>query len=66
MKKVVAKGAKNGNAKITEEVVGKIRDMSERGMTQALINNIIGVSPSLVSQIVRRKVWAHVLIYFFG
>lgn len=52
-------GAKNGRAKLTEQDVLEIRERHARGEKRALVAERFGVSPTLISQIVSRRVWAH-------
>jgi len=51
------RGSSHGNAKLTEEVVIKIRADTR---SQSKIARDLGVSQSLISQVKRRKVWAHI------
>ena len=55
-----AKGSRNGNSKLTEEVVRSIRLMYSNGIKQTEIGRTFGVTQVLVSQIVLRKIWKHV------
>lgn len=52
------KGANHGEAKLTDAAVRDIRARWKRGNGVALAAEY-GVSPSLVSLIVRRKAWTH-------
>jgi hypothetical protein len=54
------KGSQHPLAKLTEEDVRSIRDMYARGDTQNYIALLYGISQSLVSDIVQRKIWKHV------
>lgn len=56
-----ARGAKNGNSKLSEETVIEIRKLYASGIArQREIGAIYGISPTLVGQIVRRQIWVHV------
>ena len=56
-----ARGESSGNSKLTEAEVAAIRKAYATGRwTQAQIAEHVGVSPSTVSQIVRREGWRHV------
>ena len=55
-----AKGERNGNSKLTEEKVIKIRKMYKDGISQQKIANIIGVAQTSISQIVLYRTWKHV------
>jgi hypothetical protein len=55
-----AKGTDHGIAKLTEEQVLEIRRRyADGGVTQRLLCDEYGVTQSLISQIVLRKIWAH-------
>lgn len=53
-------GEKNGQAKLTEADVKRIRLMAQEGISLANIARQLNVSPGLVSMIVARKRWQHV------
>lgn len=53
-------GAKQGQAKLTDEKVLRIRALAEQGQTHDDIAAQFGVCRSNVSIIVRRKGWTHV------
>lgn len=53
-------GEGNGSAKLTTEAVFQIRSQYESGLSQSNIAAAFGVSQTLVSAIVRRRLWAHV------
>lgn len=55
-----AKGEKNGNSKLNEEKVRLIRQMRKEGKTLQKIADEFGVNNTLISQIVRYKIWKHV------
>ena len=53
------KGSAHGEAKLTDAAVLDIRARYRRGNGLALAAEY-GVSPSLISLIVRRKAWTHI------
>lgn len=55
-----SKGAANGNAKLTAELVRSIRARHSSGETQKAIAESIGVTISAVNLVVLRKNWRHV------
>lgn len=55
-----ARGARNGNASLTEREVSAIRFLLGYGESQRRVAQKFGVSQSLVGKIARREVWAHV------
>lgn len=55
-----AHGSAHGHAKLDEADVAAIRAQHARGDTQTVIAAAHGVTRSLVSMIVNRKVWTHV------
>lgn len=55
-----AKGAKNGNSKLTSQEVKFIRKYLEDGLTHVEIAHIFAIHPTTVSQIRRGATWAHV------
>ena len=56
----MARGAANGNAKLTAEKVIKIRSIYAAGdTTLAQVGEMFDIHLSLVSLIVRRKIWQH-------
>ena len=55
-----AKGTDNGQAKLTEEQVLEIRRRyADGGVTQQSLGDEYGLHHTTISQIVRRKLWAH-------
>lgn len=60
MKGRARRGEANGRAKLTENDVRAIRARLDAGEETRTIGSAFGVSSQLVSQIGRRKVWAHV------
>lgn len=57
---VYRKGEKHGLSKITEDIVRIIRDLIEKGYLQKDIAFAFGITPSSVTAIKKRRVWAHV------
>lgn len=53
-----AEGRRNGQVKLTEEAVREIRRRYRKGIRLA---EEFGVSNDLIRQVVKRKVWAHVV-----
>lgn len=56
----VAKGARNGNAKLTEDHVKAIRELRDGGMSFPAIAEQFGVSHQLIQYICKRSIWRHV------
>ncbi len=54
------RGSRNSMSKLTEADVRQIRDRVGAGEVQRAIATEFDVSPSLVGQIVDRKIWRHV------
>ena len=54
------RGERNARSKLTESEVREIRSRAAHGEDQASIAGAMGVCPSSISLIVRRKRWAHV------
>ena len=55
------KGVENGQSKLTEEEVLEIRRLyAQGGIYKTELAKIYGVTPSLIGDIVRRKIWRHV------
>lgn len=55
------KGARNGSARLTREIVRQIRHVYANGTkTQARLAEIFGVNNTCISKIVRREKWASV------
>jgi hypothetical protein len=52
-------GENNGSAKLTDAKVLEIRRLASEGVSQQAISCQFGVSYSLVSLIIRRKIWVH-------
>jgi hypothetical protein len=62
-----AKGTDNGSAKLTEEQVLEIRRRyADGGVTQQALGDEYGVDRSIISDIARRKIWAHLDDDFTG
>jgi hypothetical protein len=57
---VVAKGSDQGNAKISENTIKRIRIVGN-AITQQRIADIIGIDRSNVGYILRRKTWSHIV-----
>ena len=55
-----AHGIRQGNAKINETDVERIRDLHRCGVKQQDIAAHVGISQPAVSQVVLRKTWRHV------
>ena len=55
------RGSKHGMAKLTEEKVRKIRTLAAPGMMLKDIAPQFGVNPSMISRIVNRVWWKHVI-----
>lgn len=58
---VALPGSRNGNAKLSEWQVREIRRRCREGDTQRAVADDYEISQGLVSLIVRRKAWRHVL-----
>ena len=54
------KGEANGNAKLTERDVLRIRELFNDGHSQVKIADFYGVTNVLISKVIRRKLWSHV------
>src|SRR4051794_20799343 len=48
------------NRKLDEQIVRYIRALDKRGYVRASIAELVGVSPSLVSRVCRKEIWANV------
>lgn len=57
---LIPTGERNGQAKLTAELVGQIRQLAGAGATHRAISERFGVTPSNVSMIVNRNTWRHV------
>lgn len=55
-----ARGSKNGQSKLTEADVSKIRKMLDDGHTQQKVAEAFGIDQTSVSMIKNRKIWQHV------
>lgn len=55
-----ARGARNGNAKNSEETVRQIRARAAAGESGRLIARDLGLNEATVHRIVNRRTWAHV------
>jgi len=56
-----AKGEGHSQAKITNKVVRKIRELSKRPeLTQEKIGEMFGISQTQTGRIIRKKLWRHV------
>jgi hypothetical protein len=56
----VARGERNNHAKITAQTVIRIRKLASSGATQRSIAARLGLSATLVSNVVLRRTWKHV------
>lgn len=56
-----AKGEKNGRAKLTEEVIKKIRALASNGDHYSQIARSFGITPSHCHAIITKKYWGHVV-----
>jgi hypothetical protein len=55
-----AKGEMNGTAKLSNEIVLGVRErFANGGVSRRQIAKEIGVSPSLIGQIINRQIWKH-------
>ena len=57
----MATGEKHGNAKLTNSLVRKIREMHKNGFSQLDIARAIGVGRGAVGGVVRGETWRHVV-----
>lgn len=55
----VSRGENSGKGRLTNQIVLEIRAMRNAGMVQQSIADQFHISQSLVSLIVRKKLWAH-------
>lgn len=53
------KGSDHKSAKLTEDVVGRIRDLARNGVLYTKIASIYNISPSNVSYIASGRKWSH-------
>lgn len=60
MKKRDAYGEDNGQSKLDSLQVRVIRDVREMGLLQSEIARYFRVDQSLISYVVRRKIWCHI------
>jgi len=56
----IASGERNGNSKMTNSTVKKIRKLSNCGMKGTEIANLVGVHKSTVSRVLRKIIWRHI------
>lgn len=56
----MARGEEQGHAKLTEKDIRAIRKACAAGSPQKVVGQLFGVGQMTVSDIVRRKTWAHV------
>jgi hypothetical protein len=57
----LARGERNGLAKLTPAAVKRIRRRyAEGGITQQMLAERVGVTASVISKVVRRALWAHI------
>lgn len=54
------KGVRNGRAKLDEEKVREIRDLSGHGWTRASLGRRFGVTSEMIGHIMLGKAWSHV------
>ena len=57
---IAPKGEKNGQSKLNNACVKKIRSLASNGITQRVIAKDFHVSQAVISTIVTRKTWQHV------
>lgn len=55
-----ARGANNGNAKLSEQDVLEIRQRHSKGFSQTDLTNMFPVNDRSISMIVNRKTWRHI------
>lgn len=55
-----ARGAGNGNSKLTEDSVRDIRDRSAKGQTRDAIAAMFGITKQSVWNVIRGRTWKHV------
>ncbi len=55
-----ARGGRTGSAKLSETAVRRIRERASRGVTYKAIASEYGVAAWTISNVVRRRTWAHV------
>jgi hypothetical protein len=58
--RIDARGAGNYNAKLTDTLVRRIREMSRQGVLHKNIAKMFGVTRAAVSYAARGDTWAHV------
>lgn len=54
------RGSDSGRAILKENEVSQIRILFEHGITPNILSKIFGVTPSVVSNIVARRIWKHI------
>lgn len=54
------RGSKNGNSKLTEDIVIHIRDLFDKGKRIFEISNMLNISWSTVNRVVKRENWNHI------
>jgi hypothetical protein len=54
-------GVDNHDAKLTDDDVRKIREMSATGLSNAKVAKVFGIDRSIVSRIKNRQSWKHVV-----
>jgi len=55
-----ASGMRNGHAKLNDQQVREIRARRANGETGKHLSETYGISPSIVSEIVHRRIWKHI------
>ena len=56
----LARGEKNGGAKLTEDAIKEIRILRGFGYTQMELAGMYGISRSLIGFVVNNKRWSHI------
>ena len=56
----IVRGANNGNAKLTAEIVMEMRRLNAEGVTQAALASKYSIRQCHVSRIIRNESWSHV------
>ena len=56
----VARGERNGNARLKTADILHIREMCQQGMTETKIAHLFNISQGVVSRIILRKSWKHI------
>jgi DNA invertase Pin-like site-specific DNA recombinase len=56
---IAVKGTKNGHAKLTPQIIQKMKEMVALGHTQKRVGRLLGINQSQVSRILANKAWSH-------